>query len=112
MKKVLKKLILYVLPFLLIFGLFLAFEPYDYFGLRGGDSDYLCKPLSSVRELVLTHPENIVLGDSRMANLNMDLAEQFGISAIPCLVVFENGQEVRRSTGVIPKEQILNLIRG
>ena len=42
----------------------------------------------------------------------MDLAEQFGISAIPCLVVFENGQEVRRSTGVIPKEQILNLIRG
>jgi len=77
LKKVLKKLILYVLPFLLIFGLFLAFEPYDYFGLRGGDSDYLCKPLSSVRELVLTHPENIVLGDSRMANLNMDLAEQF-----------------------------------
>ena len=56
--------------------MFVVFEPYDYFGLRGGESEYLCKPLSSVRELLHDHPENIVLGDSRMANLNMDLAEE------------------------------------
>ncbi|MBQ8995589.1 MAG: hypothetical protein IJ091_07220 [Oscillospiraceae bacterium] len=77
MKKILKKLIIYSLPFLILFGMFVAFEPYDYFGMRNGKSDYLCKPLSSVRELLLNHPENIVLGDSRMANLNMELAESF-----------------------------------
>lgn len=76
LKKIVKKLILYCLPFLVLLGMFVAFEPYDYFGLRGGESEYLCKPLSSVRELLINHPENIVLGDSRMANLNMDLAEE------------------------------------
>ena len=65
------------MPFLVLLGMFVAFEPYDYFGLRHGESEYLCKPLSSVRELLINQPENIVLGDSRMANLNMDLAEEF-----------------------------------
>ena len=77
MKKIILKTILYCLPFLVLLGMFVAFEPYDYFGLRHGESEYLCKPLSSVRELLINQPENIVLGDSRMANLNMDLAEEF-----------------------------------
>ena len=77
LKQIVKKLILYCLPFLVLLGMFVAFEPYDYFGLRHGDSEYLCKPLSGVREVLLNQPENIVLGDSRMANLNMDLAEEF-----------------------------------
>lgn len=75
LKNVLKKLIIYTVPFLLLLGIFFAFEPYDYFFLRG-DSEYLCKPLSSVRELLMSHPSNIILGDSRMANLNMDLVEE------------------------------------
>ena len=72
MKKFLSKLCLYLLPFALILGVFLALEPYDYFGLRGGDSTYLSRPLSTVRELQREKPENIILGDSRMANLNTD----------------------------------------
>ncbi len=76
MKNVLKKLLIYIVPFLLLLGLFFAFEPYDYLYLRKGDSDYLCKPLSSVRELLTVHPSNIILGDSRMANLNMDLVAE------------------------------------
>ena len=72
MKKFLSKLCLYLLPFVLILGVFLALEPYDYFGLRGGDSTYLSRPLSTVRELQREKPENIILGDSRMANLSTD----------------------------------------
>lgn len=41
-----------------------------------------------------------------------ELAARFGISSIPCLIVFEKGEEVRRSVGVIPKEKILSLIKG
>ena len=47
MRKFLSKLCLYLLPFALILGVFLALEPYDYFGLRGGDSTYLSRPLST-----------------------------------------------------------------
>ena len=72
MKKFLSKLFLYLLPFVLVLSLFLALEPYDYFGLRGGDSTYLSRPLSTVRELQRENPKNIILGDSRMANLNTD----------------------------------------
>ena len=72
MKKFLLKLCLYLLPFLVVLGAFLALEPYDYFGLRGGDSTYLSRPLSAVREMLREKPQNIILGDSRMANLNTD----------------------------------------
>ncbi|MBQ9959046.1 MAG: hypothetical protein IJP01_01700, partial [Oscillospiraceae bacterium] len=72
MKRFLLKLCLYLLPFLVILGAFLALEPYDYFGLRGGDSTYLSRPLSAVREMMREKPKNIILGDSRMANLNTD----------------------------------------
>ena len=70
-----------------------------------------CKMLSPVVEQLADEADGFKVA-SVNADDEMDLAEQFGISAIPCLVVFENGQEVRRSTGVIPKEKILNLIRG
>ena len=39
-----------------------------------------------------------------------DLAQSYGVMSIPCLVVFENGQEKNRSVGFIPKEEIENLI--
>ena len=39
-----------------------------------------------------------------------ELAEKFNIMSIPCLVVFENGKEVKRSVGFIPKEEIKKLI--
>ena len=70
-----------------------------------------CKMLSPVVEQLADEADGVKVASVNVDD-EMDLAEQFGISAIPCLVVFENGQEVRRSTGVIPKEQILNLIRG
>ncbi len=31
---------------------------------------------------------------------NPDLAEEFGVRSIPCLVLFENGQEIKRNIGV------------
>ena len=40
MKKLLPRLALLAAPFLVYFALFFAFEPYDYFGLKGG----ACRP--------------------------------------------------------------------
>lgn len=41
-----------------------------------------------------------------------DLAVEYGVSSIPCLVVFKGGEEVNRSVGLIPKEAIAQLVEG
>ncbi len=43
---------------------------------------------------------------------NPELAEEYGVSSIPTLVVLENGKEVRRSLGAKPKPQILAMLEG
>ncbi|SEP97174.1 thioredoxin [Lachnospiraceae bacterium RM5] len=54
------------------------------------------------------------VSDLKVAKVNVDeeneLAEKFNIMSIPCLLVFENGKEVKRSVGFIPKEEIKKLI--
>ncbi|MEG0833088.1 MAG: hypothetical protein RSE36_03210 [Oscillospiraceae bacterium] len=75
MLKFAKKLVLLLIPSIIVTVLFFIFEPYNYFGFHKG-ADYMSKPLSSVRELLREQPENIILGDSRMANLNTDLIKE------------------------------------
>lgn len=71
MRRFVKRFCLFLIPFLVVGMLFFAFEPYDYIGLRG-DASYLSMPLSSMRELMQKKPSRIILGDSKMANLNTD----------------------------------------
>ena len=75
MKRLLKKLLIFCIPFVLLIAFFFAFEPYDYWNLKG-DEWYMSRSISSMRELILEDPENIILGDSRMANLNTDYIEE------------------------------------
>ena len=52
--------------------------------------------------------------DIKVASLNVDdedeLAAEYGISSIPCLIVFKGGKETNRSVGLIPKDAIEQLI--
>lgn len=52
--------------------------------------------------------------DCKFVSINIDdedeLAEKFNVVSIPCLVYFKNGQEVSRSLGLKPKEEIEKLI--
>ena len=43
---------------------------------------------------------------------NMGLAEEYGVSSIPCLLVFKGGAEVNRSVGLIAAPEILRLVEG
>ena len=40
-----------------------------------------------------------------------DLAMQYKVMSIPTLVVMKNGEEVERSLGVIPKDDVLDLMK-
>ncbi len=42
---------------------------------------------------------------------NQHLAMQYGISAIPCLILFSNGRMVDRIIGALPKETIRNTVK-
>ena len=52
--------------------------------------------------------------DCKFVSINIDdeeeLAEKYNVVSIPCLVYFKNGQEVNRSLGLKPKEEIEKLI--
>lgn len=41
---------------------------------------------------------------------NPELSQKFGVMSIPTLIVFKNGEEVRRTVGARPKDAILDML--
>ena len=72
-----------------------------------------CGPCKMVSPLV----DEIALenADIKVGKINVDeqpdLAAKFGVMSIPPLVVMENGKEVNRSIGAMPKANILKLVK-
>ena len=52
----------------------------------------------------------------KIVSVNIDdqdeLAEDYDVTSIPCLVVFKGGEEVDRSVGLIPRDAIAALMEG
>lgn len=52
--------------------------------------------------------------DYKIVSVNIDneeeLAEEYGVSSIPCLVLFKDGKEINRSVGLRPKEEIEEML--
>ncbi len=52
----------------------------------------------------------------KIVSVNIDeedeLADDYDVTSIPCLVVFKGGEEVNRSVGLISKDEILALAEG
>ena len=50
----------------------------------------------------------------KFVSINIDdqdeLADEYDVASIPCLVVFKNGAESRRSIGLIPREDLEELL--
>ena len=41
---------------------------------------------------------------------NMELAREYGIMTIPCLIVFKDGKEIKRSVGLKTKDDIISMM--
>ena len=58
----------------------------------------------TIEEFEKAHPE------IKVKSINIDeeeeLAEKYGVSSIPCLVVMKDGEEVRREVGVMPLKKL------
>ena len=70
-----------------------------------------CKMLGPILEEV-----SETIQDTKFVSVNIDdedeLSEKYNVVSIPCLVLFENGKEIKRSVGFISKDDIENLIGG
>lgn len=69
-----------------------------------------CKMLSPVVDEVAEE-----VNDVKICKINVDeqaaLAMKYKVASIPTLVVFNDGEEVNRSLGFIPKAAVLKLIQ-
>jgi len=72
MKQILQKLALLFVPVYLWLAFFVAFEPNNYFGLKQSASS--SQPVARVRAYEQNPGANLMIGDSRLAHLDMELA--------------------------------------
>lgn len=69
-----------------------------------------CKMLKPTLEAMAQEAQ-----DYKIVSVNIDdesdLAEEYGVFSIPCLVVFKDGAEADRSVGLQPRESLERLVR-
>ena len=68
-----------------------------------------CKMLAPVLDEI-SEVKNDVKFVSVNVDENQNLATEYNIMSIPCLVVIENGKETKRSVGLMPREEIERFI--
>ena len=66
-----------------------------------------CKMLAPVLEEASRELEGKALFYGIDVDENLTLAQQFGISSIPALIVLKNGQPVARQVGFMPKATLM-----
>ena len=73
-----------------------------------------CGPCRMIAPILAEIAEENV-GKIKIGKVNvdeeMDLAVRFGIVSIPTLIVFRDGQKTNQAVGVMPKEQVLALVK-
>ena len=71
-----------------------------------------CGPCRMIRPILDEIAEEKT--NSKIVSVDIDeqdeLAEKYNVSSIPCLVLFKDGKEVKRSIGLQPKEEIEKLL--
>ena len=69
-----------------------------------------CRMLSPIVDQVAENANGFKVGKINVDN-EEDLAYKYKIQSIPCLIVFKDGVEARRSVGVIPRAKIEELVK-
>ena len=68
-----------------------------------------CRMLKpALEEVAAERPDVEIVGID--IDENSELAEEYDVFSIPCLVLFKDGAEANRSVGLVPKEQVVKLL--
>lgn len=69
-----------------------------------------CRALGPILEEVAKETTSV-----KVAKVNVDeeseLASEFRIMSIPTMIVFKEGKAVNKAVGLLPKDEVLNLIK-
>lgn len=66
-----------------------------------------CKMLGPVLEAV---SDEIKVLKVNVDN-NQELAREYGVMSIPCVILFENGREVKRNIGFMPEAKLREFVK-
>ena len=117
MRKILEKFCLALFVPVVLFVFFFVYEPFDYWTAKGW-SIYTAKPISAMRELrVRRDGDYLLIGDSRMANLNTDMvSEAAGVRYVNLAfgggTLGENAEQLRyvfEDLGIVPEKVVVGL---
>ena len=67
-----------------------------------------CRKLSPVIDDLANEFEGKVKFVKIKADENLQTAQKFSISGVPCLLLFKNGEPVERMVNIVPKSVIVN----
>ena len=68
-----------------------------------------CRMVSPIVDEIAEENPQYLVGKVNV-DAEPELAEQFGVFSIPCLVVMKNGEVISQSAGARPKAQILKML--
>ena len=73
--------------------------------LVGFNADW-CGPCRMLRPILDEVDKDII---SVNVDNNQDLAKKYGVMSIPCLILFKDGKDIKRSVGLISKNEVLGM---
>ena len=69
-----------------------------------------CRMLLPIIEEVAQEQKEIIVCKINVTE-QPELADKYGVMTIPTLILFKNCEEVKRTTGAIPKTEVLDFIK-
>ena len=70
-----------------------------------------CRMVGPVVEEIANEMQGQALVGKLDVDSNPQVASQYGIRSIPTLLVFKNGQVVEKQVGVVPKQNLVALLK-
>lgn len=69
-----------------------------------------CKMMAPVIEEIAGEVNDVKVGKLNIDN-ELEIAQKYGVMSIPTLIVFKNGEEVKRDLGAKPKRAVLDMLK-
>ena len=69
-----------------------------------------CKMVGPVVEALAAEMEGKVIVGKVNVDDNQQYAQKYGVMSIPTLILFKNGEEIARTVGFMPKEELKKFV--
>ena len=68
-----------------------------------------CQLLSPIVEEISKEEKDFKVGKINVDD-SVEIAKEYGVMSIPCVIAFSNGEEVNRSIGLVDKDTLFKLM--